>query len=100
MIRRTLEEICKDRGANGNNLFNRVEALGKLIIFPQGFLEAMHNIRLLGNDAAHVDADLYYQIGRDEVEAAVEITKEILKAVYQYQSIMQRLADLKKTKNP
>lgn len=96
MIRRTLEELCKERGAVGNNLKDRLAALGNKVVLPKELMDAMDNIRLLGNDAAHVESQDYAQIGKEEVEIAVEFTKEVLKAVYQYAGLLKRLTNLKK----
>jgi hypothetical protein len=35
-------------------------------------------------------------VGQEEVEVAIDVTKEILNAVYQYRSVMDRLKALKK----
>ena len=96
MIRRTLEELCKDRGAAGNNLKDRLAALGSKVVLPKELMDALDNVRLLGNDAAHVESQDYAQIGKEEVEIAVEFTKEVLKAVYQYSGLLKRLTSLKK----
>jgi hypothetical protein len=55
--------------------------------------DAMDNLRLLGNDATHVKARLYDNIGPDEAALAIELTQEILRAVYQLQSLTDRLRD-------
>ena len=34
MIRKTLEELCIDRGATGKNLYNRLQDLGAKIVIP------------------------------------------------------------------
>jgi uncharacterized protein DUF4145 len=98
MVRKTLEQVCANRGAEGKSLYDRIEALGSKVILPAGMLGGLHDLRMLGNDAAHVKAKVYDDIGQDEVEAAIEVTKEILKATYQYEDIMGRLAALKKPK--
>lgn len=69
------------------------------VVLPTELIDALDNIRLLGNDAAHVESQDYAQIGREEVEIAVEFTKEVLKAVYQYTGLLKRLNRLKKS-NP
>ena len=38
----------------------------------------------------------YAQIGKEEVEIAVEFTKEVLKAIYQYSRLLKGLNSLKK----
>src|SRR5690242_6393932 len=95
MVRRTLEEICEDKSASGANLKAKISDLRAKIVLPQELLEAMDELRLLGNDAAHIEAKEYDQIGRAELEAAIAVTKEIMKAIYQYASLVGRLRALK-----
>jgi Domain of unknown function (DUF4145) len=94
MVRRVLEEVCEDRGATGSNLKKRIEALAKIIVIPQDLLAAADNLRLLGNDAAHIDAKVYQSIGEIEVRLAVDLTKELLKGVYQYKGLLAQLKAL------
>ena len=53
--------------------------------------------RLLGNDAAHITSRAYDTIGAREVEVALEFTKEVLKAAYQYSALLAKLQSLKNT---
>lgn len=100
MIRKTLEEICINRGAIGKNLFKKLEDLGSKILIPQELIGGMNELRLLGNDAAHIEAQTFAEIGKEEIEVSLEFTKEILKAVYQYENLLQKLKRLKdKTNN-
>lgn len=99
MVRKTLEELCEDRGAEGNNLKARISALGSIVLIPRELLEGMDDLRLLGNDAAHVEAKTYEQIGKEEVEISLEFAKEVLKAVYQYGDLLERLRSLKKVRS-
>jgi hypothetical protein len=96
MIRKTLEEICLDRGAIGKNLYARLEDLGTKIVIPKELIEGMQELRLLGNDAAHIESNAFNEVGKVEVEISIEFTKEILKAVYQYESLLGKLRSLKK----
>ena len=96
MLRKTLEEICNDKSATGNNLFKRLENLSTQIVLPTELKEAMQELRLLGNDAAHIEAQTYDEIGKDEIEISIEFTKEILKGINQYDSLLSRLRSLKK----
>mgnify|MGYP001245890349 CR=1 FL=1 len=96
MVRRVLEELCEDKKATGNNLMERLKALGQTVIIPGELLTAADELRLLGNDAAHIEAKTYDQIGPDECSIAIELAKELLKAVYQYTSLVARLQALKK----
>mgnify|MGYP003625574984 CR=1 FL=1 len=96
MIRKTLEEICIERGATGKNLFSKLKDLGGKILIPKELLAGMNELRLLGNDAAHIEAQTYNEIGKEEIEISLDFAKEILKAVYQYENLLQRLNKLKK----
>lgn len=97
MVRKTLEELCRDRQASGQNLKERIRALGTKIVLPQELLDGLDDLRLLGNDAAHIESQEYEKVGREEVEIGIEFTKEVLKAVYQYSALLSRLRALKKT---
>lgn len=96
MVRRTLEELCADRDATGDNLRKRVKNLRNKIVISDALIEGMGNLILLGNDAAHVEARTYEKISKDEVQLSIEITKQILQAVYQEKRFVERLNDLKK----
>jgi uncharacterized protein DUF4145 len=97
MVRKTLEELCEDQGATGKNLKDRIAALRNIVLIPQELLDGLDDLRLLGNDAAHIEAKTFEQVGEEEAEVSLEFTKEILKAVYQYGHLLDRLRSLKKT---
>ncbi len=99
MVRKTLEEICADREAKGVNLKERLKGLKKKVVLPNELLEGRDDLRLLGNDAAHIEANQYDNVGSDEVEISIDITKEILKSVYQYKGLIGKLQKLKKENN-
>ncbi len=96
MIRRSLELLCEVQEVHEENLKKRIEALGKSITVPKELLAAMDKLRLLGNDASHVEAKTFTKIGKDQVEAAMDFLKEILKATYQYKGLLEKLAGLEK----
>lgn len=96
MVRRTLEEICEDKSAQGKNLKARLTDLESKIILPKELLDAMNELRLLGNDAAHIEAKEFNEISSAELEVAIEVTKEIMKGLYQYSSLLSKLRSLKK----
>jgi hypothetical protein len=97
MIRKTLEELCRERGAQGKDLKQRIRDLGTKIVIPKELLDGLDDLRLLGNDAAHIESREYDQVGKEEVEVGIEFTKEVLKATYQYSALLNRLRGLKKT---
>lgn len=95
MVRRTLEEICNERGATGADLKKRIKSLRSKVVLPDGLLDGMNELRLLGNDAAHVKAKAYADIGSDEIKLAIALTKEILKALYQLDDLLKQIQALK-----
>ncbi|MER8827217.1 DUF4145 domain-containing protein [Mesorhizobium sp. M0938] len=100
MVRRTLEELCNDKQAVGKDLKARLASLSSVAVLPSELLAAADELRILGNDAAHVEAKDYDSLGEEESELAIELAKELLKAVYQYTSLVARLTALKKPKVP
>jgi Domain of unknown function (DUF4145) len=100
MVRKTLEELCEERSAQGKNLKQRIVDLGGKVVLPKELLDGLDDLRLLGNDAVHVDSKVFQQVGKDEVELSVEFTKEVLKAIYQYDDLLARLRALKKPPPP
>jgi hypothetical protein len=96
MVRRVLEELCDDKDARGANLLQKIKALQSVVVLPQELLDAADELRLLGNDAAHIEAKTYDAIEAEEIEVALELAKELLKAVYQYTNLVDRLRALKK----
>ncbi|MGC0773495.1 MAG: DUF4145 domain-containing protein [Candidatus Acidiferrum sp.] len=97
MVRKCLEELCRERGAQGKDLKQRIRDLGTKIILPLDLLNGLDDLRLLGNDAAHIESREYDQVGKEEVEVGIEFTKEVLKAAYQYSVLLKRLRGLKKS---
>ena len=53
--------------------------------------QASDDLRLLGNDAAHIESQESDKVGQEEAEVGIEFTKEVLKAVYQYSALLNRL---------
>jgi hypothetical protein len=91
MVRRLLEEICEDNKAVGANLHQRLASLKTSVVLPSPLFEAMNELKALGNDAAHVEAKSYDNIGADEAADSIELAKEIVKALYQLKGLIARL---------
>lgn len=96
MVRRVLEEMCEERGATGKNLKDRITSLASIVIIPQELIQAADHLRLLGNDAAHIEAKTYQTIGEPEVRLSIDLAKELLKGAYQYKGLLGRLTALQK----
>lgn len=97
MVRKTLELLCKDKGAEGRNLKERIRALVETITMPNELKEGMDVLRVLGNNAAHVELTDFDEISENELEISIDFTKEILKSVYQFDKLLSALRSLKKT---
>jgi hypothetical protein len=69
------------KNATGKDLKPRIAALGGSAVVPTELLDATDEVRLLGNDAAHIDKKDYDEIGDDEAAVAIELAKELLKSV-------------------
>jgi hypothetical protein len=85
-----------EKKATCNTLKDRISSLQATVVLPKELFVALDDLRLLGNDAAHIEAKTYSSIGADEVDIGIELTKEVLKAVYQLDDILARLRALKK----
>jgi hypothetical protein len=91
MVRRTLEEVCHEQGAQGKTLKDRLNTLSKVVALPIDLVTGLDELRLLGNDAAHVEFRDYPIVGEAELHLALDVTKEIIQAVYQRSELIQRL---------
>jgi hypothetical protein len=74
-----------------------LEVLRSTIVVPEALLKGLDNLRLLGNDATHIESKDYDDVGPEEVDAALAVTKEILRGVYQMHDIVGKLDALKRT---
>ena len=96
MIRRTLEEICVKEGATGESLKEKIKNLGEKVNLSQPLFDGLNDLRLMGNDAAHVISIVYDEIGEEQAEVAIEFTIELLRALYIPKGLLERLEKLKK----
>ena len=97
MVRKTLELLCVDKNAGSGSLKERLAKLRDQVVIPEALLDAANELRLLGNDAAHMEYKDFPNVGDQEVQAAIGFTKEILKGVYQFEKLVQDLRNLKKS---
>ncbi len=75
--RATVEQIVKERGAVGNNLYERITGL-KNLGATEEIVEAFHEARFVGNDAAH-DALAY---STEEIADIAELINEAVLVLY------------------
>lgn len=96
LIRKALEELCKDRGVKTKTL---KEKLHKLVLnekLPNIFGEAADKLRLLGNIGAH---ETNIDINKNEAELIEEFLISLIEYIYVVPSKLKKLDDaLKKQK--
>ena len=95
-MRKPCDESGAENGASGSDINERLNSLGSKVVLPPDLLSGLDDLRLLGNDAAHIESQAYNKVSQEEVEVAIEFTKEVLKAIYQYSALLTRLQKLKK----
>lgn len=77
-IRAMLEMMCKDRGLVNGSLKEKIDGLAKLGIVGPGPAEVLHNMRFLGNMAAH-EAVAHES---EELLGALEMIEHLLQSLY------------------
>lgn len=88
-LRRVLEMICKDKGAEGRDLEKKIDDLVEKKVFPEKINDACWIIRQMGNSAAHADKiDVYAY----DVEQVIDYVSIIINYLY---SMPYRVAKMK-----
>lgn len=88
-LRRTLEMICKDKGAEGKDLDSKIKDLINKKILPEMMDDACWIVRQSGNDAAHADN---VEFTEQEVQAVIHYVSVVIEYLY---SMPVRVAELK-----
>jgi len=88
-LRRTLEMICKEKGASGSDLKGKIDDLIKKKLLPEMMADACWIVRQSGNDAAHADDIIFTEY---EVEEIIEYVLTVINYLY---SMPVRIAKLK-----
>jgi hypothetical protein len=78
-IRRMLEAVCQEQGAQGKDLFNQIEDLVSQGKLPEVFAKMANQLRTLGNWGAHV-ADT--KVTKADVPLIQEFADSILDYLY------------------
>jgi len=93
MCRKTIEATCKSLNASGKNLYHRLEKLKNLGYLDQRLLNWSHEIRDIGNDAAH---DVNTEITIDDAKDILDLTEAILLYIF---SLNNRFIEYKRRKD-
>lgn len=77
-IRKCVERVCIEQGADGNNLEEKIIELTNKGLMPQKAVETLHQLRYVGNDGAHGDSPT-----RDELRLGIVILESLLNMIYE-----------------
>ncbi|MBA7684275.1 hypothetical protein ES703_92666 [subsurface metagenome] len=99
LIGKSLECLCEDKKAEGNNLKNKLDDLAKKGIIPKTLLKMGHSVRLLRNISARPSD---YDIKTDEVKIISDFFVAVIEYVYvapeKIKSLEEKLKRYKTTK--
>jgi hypothetical protein len=95
MTRRVLELVCDEKAASGERLLDRLKELTREIVLPDKLLKEIDILSVFGDERADARLSTFPLVGKEESEAGLALTKEILKAAYQYNRLIDRLSALK-----
>ena len=99
LIGRTLEMICQEKNAKGNNLFDKLNYLCKQEVIPGRLVEMAQGIRQLRNIGAHADLG---EIVESDIQILTDFTEAILEYIYhapaRLEILQNRLNTLNKNK--
>lgn len=98
MLGRVLDEVCLDKEASGENLYQRLAYLSANGTIPQQLADMAHQLRQLRNIGAHADLG---DLTPAEIPVLGDLCEAILEYVYTAPALIQRgrarLDDLKKS---
>ena len=94
-LRRVLEMICKDKGAEGRDLEKKIDDLIEKKIFPPMIEDACWIIRQMGNDAAHADKIPVYTY---DIEQVIGYVATIIDYLYSLPHRVERMKKKIKTR--
>ncbi|HDN9004730.1 TPA: DUF4145 domain-containing protein [Aeromonas veronii] len=84
-LRAMVETVCKEKAAQGNDLYKKINDLqSKQVLTPTG-ADILHKVRTLGNDAAHE----VKPHSPDQLALAMDVVEHMLKDVYILPQLVQ-----------
>jgi hypothetical protein len=79
LVRRLLEMMCLDKGAQGKSLFEQLRYLAQRGVIPQQLIDIANGLRNFGNIGAHAAGA---QLSENEVPVIDALCRAILEYVY------------------
>jgi hypothetical protein len=95
MTRRALEEICDERSASGKTLLERLKDLSREITMPDKLLKEIDVLSIFGDEKADAHLSTFPRVDKAQAEAGLALAKEVVKAAYQYDRLIDKLRALK-----
>ena len=77
-IRAIVETVCKDKNANGKDLYAKINDLVKQRVLTKKEADILHELRIIGNEAAHE----VKPHNNDTLTLALDVIDHLLKGVY------------------
>lgn len=98
LARAVIEATCKDKGAEGRNLFQRIDALHEMGLVGNQVRQEADEIKDSGNEMAH--GDFHVEATAQDSEEILAFMGEVLGEVYQRPArVAARRAERQKRKN-
>lgn len=94
---RVLELTCKDLGAQGRNLYEKISYLSSKSILPHLLTDASNLIRLLGNEGAH---SIESEVSRVNLSNVEDLVRHIIEYVYILSEKISDISNSYKEVNP
>ncbi len=98
MVRKTLEEVCKDKeiGSINKSLRSNLKSLGKEYRSLKDLAQVILDLNLFTEDMLAKIDNKEVEVDKNELEVSLEATKEILKIVYaDHNSLIKRIQTLR-----
>ena len=88
-VRALVEGVCNERGCKPAKLYKQIDELVALDVVPQHHADLLHEIRFLGNEAAH-------ELGAvqpKELGEAIDAVEVVLRGVYVIPAVTEKMQD-------
>lgn len=77
-VRVLIEMVCKDKNAEGNNLYKKIDDLIRMGVLSSAGSEILHKLRSMGNDSAHEARPS----SAEQLSLAMDVVDNLLDGVY------------------
>lgn len=96
LARAVIEATAKDKGAEGNDLYTRIEALAAAEHIRKHTKDQAHQVRHFGNGMAH--GDFTKPVTKEDAEEIITLMSEVLDEVYQSPARLERVKAAREAK--